>query len=141
MKKIYAVTSGHWSDMSVIALFTTRELAEEFMQVVPSNDYNDILEYELDPDSVNMIRQGFFVWNIVMLRDGTVTRKERLDIKAENVFEFELYCKLYITSEYFQFRGQPDFLHIHVWAKTEEHAIEIVNEKREQMIANGEWEG
>jgi hypothetical protein len=37
-------------------------------------------------------------------------------------------------------KGIPDALQADVWAKNEQHAVKIVNEKRAQMIANGEWE-
>ena len=36
-------------------------------------------------------------------------------------------------------KNVPDCLHGTVWAKDSTHAIKIMNEKRTQMIAMGEW--
>jgi len=58
MKKVYAVSSGSYSDYRVNAIFSTKELAEEFMRYIPDNDYNDIEEYEIDPSVPDIIKRG-----------------------------------------------------------------------------------
>ena len=40
----------------------------------------------------------------------------------------------------YQGKGVPDCLNATVLARNEKHAIKIVNEKRAQIIAAGEWE-
>lgn len=49
MKNIFVVTSGQYSDYSITAVFSTRELAEEFIKDFPRRycDQHRIEEYAL----------------------------------------------------------------------------------------------
>ena len=58
-KKIYAVNSGSYSDYRVVALFSTPERAQEFMAAVPDSDYNGVEEFELNPDTADLIKRGY----------------------------------------------------------------------------------
>lgn len=140
MKIVFAVNSGSYSDYSIRAIFSSRELAEEYMTVVKNSDYNDIEEYELDPTTSDMIRRGYSVWNVLMLIDGTTERVTRSD---NDYYEVENTPRHWIwertKAPAYKGKGIPDALDARVWAKTERAAVKIVNEKRAQMIANGEW--
>lgn len=140
MKKIFAVTSGCYSDYHVCALFSSREKAEAFKSAVPDYDYNDIEEYELDPPTADLLRRGYSVWNVHMLKDGTTERADRTDNSSYNVGEAGTH-RIWERTKARAYRGKgiPDILTAMVWAKTQEQAIKIVNEKRTQMIATGEW--
>lgn len=137
MKKVYAVSSGYYSDYRVNAIFSTKELAEEFKRLIPDEKYNDIEEYELDPVTADNVKRGYSVYSIYMLKDGSVEHVE----KKDNGFYKEIGHELWKRSEASLYHGKkmPDVLTSIVWAKTEEHAIKIVNEHRTQMIANGQW--
>ena len=83
MKTVYAVSSGSYSDYRVNALFSSKEKAKEFIEVMqkdnPYSDYNGIEEYQLDPPTVDLIKRGYSVWNVLMLRDGEVERTRKTD--------------------------------------------------------------
>ena len=138
--KIYAVNSGCYSDYRVDALFSTRKKAERYMAGIKDGDYNDIEEYELDPDTIDLIAKGYSVWRVHMLKDGSTERVERTDND-----KYDISCApshtIWRRSTAPAFRGQgiQDILTSHVWSKTEKAAIKIVNEHRAQMIASGEW--
>lgn len=140
MKTIYAVNSGCYSDYRIDALFSTRKLAEEFMASVPDGDYNGVEEFELDPPTADLLRRGYSVWNVHMLINGDTERVDRADNSKYNVTDAPIH-HIWKRTEALAYRGKgiPDILTSMVWAKTEAAAIKIVNEKRAQMIADGEW--
>lgn len=138
---IYAVTSGSYSDYRVVALFSTREKAQDYKDTVLKNEYDSgIEEYQLDPDTTDLLRRGYAVWRVIMLRDGSTERVYRPDngrYDVEDAPSFHIW-KRTEASAYIG-KGIPDALAASVWAKSEKAAIKITNEKRAQMIASGEW--
>ena len=138
IKKVYAVNSGSYIDYRVDAIFTTKKLAEEFMKAVPESEYNDIQEYELNPKTADLVKQGYAPWRVVMLRDGTTEDCERKEISTYNTADS---CFIWQRTKADAYRGKniPDAISCSVFAKSVKHAIKIVNEKRVMMIANGEW--
>lgn len=135
MKTIYAVNFGAYSDYTVVGLFSTKEKAQEFMDAVPY-EYNEIEEYELDPDTANLVRKGYEVWVVAMLRDGTCEDVRKLDLSPRQVP-----CTAYIQGPHFSSgKNMPSRLIANVMAKDEKHAVKIANEKRVAMIASGEWD-
>jgi len=145
MKTIYAVSSGSYSDYRVNALFSSKKLAKEFIEAMEKDtiyggDYNDIEEYELDPPTVDFIKRGYSVWNVLMLQDGTVERTHKTDNDKYDIGDVGS-CRIWERTKAPAYRGKDilDALNMKVWAKTEQAAIKIVNEKRAQMIAAGKW--
>jgi hypothetical protein len=138
-KTIYAVNSGSYSDYSIDALFSSKELAEDYMAKVKDGDYNDIEEFQLDPPDADFIKRGYSVWSVHMLKDGTTERithgTDSYDIG--NAGSHIIWKRS--TAPAYRGKGVLDILISDVWAKTEKHAIKIVNEKRAQMIASGEF--
>lgn len=140
MKTIYAVNSGCYSDYRIDALFSSKKLAEEYMASVPDNSYNEIEDSQLDPPTVDLLKRGYSVWNVHMLKNGDTERVERTnndkwnitDVPTHNIWERT-------KARAYQGKDIEDILTSMVWAKTEKSAVKIVNEKRTQMIANGEW--
>ena len=75
LKKVYLVSSGRYSDYSILAVFSTREKAEEL------NGHfgvyaNDIEEFLLDPDIVYSKKQRF---SVTITRDGDTEKLERIE--------------------------------------------------------------
>lgn len=128
-KTIYAVTSGSYSSYRVVALFSTREKAEDYKATVLKDEYDSgIEEYQLDPDTTDLLRRGYSVWRVTMLRDGSTERVDRSDNGSYDVQDapsFRIWDRTVLAAS--------------VWAKSEKAAVKIANEKRAQMIANGEW--
>lgn len=141
MKTIFAVNSGSYSDYRINALFSKRELAEEFMSAVPDSEYNEIEEFVLDPPAADFIKRGYSVWSVRMLINGdteTATCTDNHLYHVEDVPHHRVWERTKIRSGHL--KGLPDVLDSSVWAKTQKAAIKIVNEKRAQMIAMGEWQ-
>lgn len=140
MKKIiYAVNSGSYSDYRIVALFSTKKAARTYMSAVKDSDYNDIEEYELDPDTADLIRRGYSVWRVRMLRDGTVEKVDRTDNDSYDVQDIGDHIWERTKAPAYKGKGIQDALESTVWAKTEKAAIKIANEHRTQMVALGKW--
>lgn len=139
-KTIFAVSSGSYSDYRINALFSTKELAQQFKDAVKEYDYNEIEEYELDPPTADLLARGYSVWRVLMLKDGTVERVDRSDNDLYAVQDAPAHA-IWRRSEAPAYKGKgvPDGLQSSVWAKNEKAAVKSANEKRLQMIANGEW--
>lgn len=139
MKKVFAVNSGCYSDYGIDAIFSTRKLAKEFMAAVPNSDYNDIAEYEIDPPDASMIRRGYGIWNVLMLRNGDTERVDKREISPYSVGCIG--CHVWERTKVPAYKGTDikDVLDSTVWAKTAVAAVKITNEKRVRMIAEGSW--
>lgn len=138
MKKVYAVNSGTYSDYKVDAIFSTREKAKEYMEII-SNDYNEIETYEIDPDIVDKIKQGYFVWNVAILKDGTIETVSRTENESYEISNIGV--RIWERTKAPAYRGTDikDMLLVTTLAKTEKQAIKIANEHRARMIANNEF--
>lgn len=139
MKTIYAVNSGSYSDYRIVALFSTAERAREFMAAVKDSDYNEIEEFELDPNTADLIRRGYSPWLVHMLRDGTTERVVRQEPEVYEVTNIGHRIWRRTEAPAYKGKGIPDCLISTVWAKSAEGAVKIANEHRAQMIASGEW--
>jgi hypothetical protein len=138
--KVFAVNSGSYSDYGIVAMFSTRQLAQEFMDAVPDYGYNDIEEYDLDPPATEKIRKGYKLWCIRMLKDGSVEMVDKSEINTYNVKdagEFTIWERTKAPA--YRGNGIPNAMTGTVWARTEKQAVKIANEKRVQMIANNVW--
>ena len=75
-----------------------------------------------------------------MLIDGTV---ERVGMTANSSYDIGEAGRYHVwertKAPAYKGKGIPDALNMKVLAKTSQAAIKIVNEKRAQMIATGEW--
>jgi len=134
---IYVVTSGEYSDYKIEAVFTIKQLAEEYV-----NDYNrakrsygaEIEEFESDvPVEVR------FGVEVLMGKNGNVLDTELLfDISLEHI-GFVWFSKpdpkypySSIKEECFRWVVETDNI---------ERAVKVVNEKRSQILANNLWLG
>ncbi len=126
MKTIYLVTEGEYSDYHVAAAFSTEALARDYMDKF---DGDNIDEYELDPQKQSL-PNGMNVYSVDMFRDGSTNNlyydnTDRLDELVEPHIERDFYKNGVLTGE--------------VLARDKIHAAKIMNEKRVQLIALGEW--
>jgi len=130
--KIWIVTTGEYSDYCVVAICSTKEIAERTKQLTGSN--NDVFGMEVD-EAINVVPDGFFGWSVDMDRNGNA-------VNVEN----------YVVTERSQLRALPyginprhHHLNVHncynfiVVAKDVQSAVKIANEKRVQIIADNGW--
>lgn len=138
MKQIFIVTSGEYSDYSIIACFSTEKKAKDFMKYFSGlSKWNSprVEVYGLDLSVIEQAEKGYTVYRIVMLRDGSIE-----SIKDEGP------DYLYRGSHYYVWFRQahrhnspPDAIVVDACAKTREQAIKIANDFRAQSIAQNEW--
>ena len=138
-KKVFVVTAGEYSAYRVIGIFTSEEKAQEFKDTFPCGDYNEIETYDLDPNYVELVQHGYYIWRVLMLKDGTVEVIRKLDIDVAYVTDMGFHVWARSKSPAYKGKGVQDCLNATLWAKTEKQAIKIVNEKRAQMIAEGKF--
>lgn len=129
-KIIYIVTNGEYSDYKICGVFDDPQLAKEFQE---AGGYGNIEEHTLNP-YVFQLRKGWNIWKVEMLKNGDVVTCKMdntyLDWKLPNFFFYKSGLSI-PTPEGF-FRGI-------MLARSEAHAIKIVNEKRTQFIAEDRW--
>lgn len=119
--KAYLVSEGHYSDYIVEAIFSNKEKAEDYIKGFTAG-YNDIREFEIDPEFVPVKNN---MWKVHMRKDGIVEWCGLVDTRS-NMFE----------DGYSVYGNKAIFT---VGAKNKKHAIKIANEKRAYLIANDAW--
>jgi hypothetical protein len=119
MKKVYVVTTGEYSDYSIRAIFSKRELAQEY---IDTKKDGSIGEYTLDP-----IKNTAPIIYIRMTKEGNVEDFWKDD---ESYTEHKYGFRCFDVSKNL------------VWSvrtKNEQHATKVVNEKRIQILAHDIW--
>lgn len=137
MKTVWVVEQGQYSGYHVVGVFSTKENAKLAMNEINrlADDKATIAEWDLDPVAAEL-HAGLHRFTVAMFRSGDihwVAEKEDITKEGEPFKLFGRGTRGYPPEPY------PSCLHADVWAKDEQHAMKIVNEKRTQMIALGEW--
>lgn len=142
-KSVWVVEQGSYSDYRVVGVFSTEENAQQVAAAVntPEEDkWGDgatVSEWPLDP-AVDELRQGFAMYSVHMLEDGTTEKVEREAVHGYGITG-SLVMWRRSTARAYRGKDAKDLLDATVWAKDEDHAIKIANEHRTRMIATGEW--
>lgn len=126
MAKIFVITKGSYSDYSIVGMFSTKEKAQQALDVLSIYDKNDnIEEYELDElDTLTKkFKRGYRIYRVEMDRDGNV----KDDIEVTNDID-----------TWINKNQQRGMLWGNVLAKNEQQAVKIMNDRRTQFIASGE---
>ena len=140
MKKVYVVTSGEYSDYRIVAIFSTEQKAQEYIDkygtdnVLSYSSYGYAIdEYEIDPIGFTL-PSGLIPYAVSMHYNGetfNVTICDPEDFKEE-----------YEIIQHKPFINDPvgyNTLRVFCIAKDTKHAVKITNEKRAQLIARGEF--
>jgi hypothetical protein len=130
-KVLYVVTSGCYSDYSIVAIFDDKALAEA---LVGEDDDRDgygrrIEEYPLNQHEEN-IRAGLQTHTVGLLRNGDLhcySASYGRDVQPDSL---EFYFSPLNGEKFYYFEA-------HILAKTKEQAIKAANERRAMWIANG----
>lgn len=134
MKQLFIVTSGEYSDYSIIACFSTEKKAKDFMKYFSGlSKWNSprVEVYGLDPPITEQVKKGYTVYRIIMLRDGGIE-----SIKDEGPDDLYRGSHYYV---WFRKTTLSDVIVVNACAKTREQAIKIANDFRAQSIAQNEW--
>lgn len=138
---VFVIEQGSYSDYRVVGVYTTRRAAEMVCTAINANETwekAEVSEWPLNP-AADALNAGQSQHRVLMRRDGTVEECKRQDIRT---YELTGECHIWrrSTAPAYRGKGVPDVLQATVWAEDVPHAIKIVNERRGQMIAMGEWE-
>lgn len=139
-KSIWIVEQGEYSDYRVVGVFSSEANAKLIADTINASEICDgasVEERPIDP-AVKELNAGMNQWIVWMLRDGSVERCEPYSVSSyQLVGEIRLWertkARAYYGTE------TQDCLDATVWARNHKHAVKIVNEKRAQMVASGEW--
>ena len=138
MKSVWFVEQGSYSDYRVVGVFSTREKADFVAKTINDREhYGDasVDERPLDP-FVKELNAGLRMYTVIMSEDGTV---ERCEYDEERIEESSVRLWDRKSAPFYKGkRGVVNAVTASVWARDDVHAIKIVNERRTQMIANGE---
>jgi hypothetical protein len=140
-KSVWVIEQGSYSDYRVVGVFTSKAKAEQIAEALRKSescyDAPEVAEWPLDP-AVAELNAGLTMWNVLMLKDGTVERAQATEFSAYSMGgEVNLWERTKAPA--YARKGIPDALHAIVWAKDKKHAIKSVNEMRAQWIATGKW--
>jgi hypothetical protein len=127
--KVYIVTAGDYSSYHICGIFSTKVLAKKFINSFKRknlfNDFNDIVTWNLD-NFKEYLEQKFKPYFVRMNKEGDTLCIEPSDNNYINDY----------GNINFDIKGN---LYNYIWAKDEEHAIKITNEKRIQLIEQDKW--
>lgn len=121
MTTIHVLTEGKYSDYHIVALFSSREKAEEARALCPDSE---IEEYELDSLKIPEHPPGYTAWSVSLnARDNTFISS----------YQEDPLCRSFEPKEtYFEASGHPSAFPIFVvkcWARNKEHAEKIALDK------------
>ena len=132
--KVYILTSGCYSDYSIEGVFSSREKAQEYADIIMKdktyNDFNDIVETEVD-NMYAYAKSGTRCFYGNIEEDGTLCFGIN-DYYTDGYDDSHLFDNSY----YINPDMSMDFV---IKASSKEHAIKIVNDKRAELIASNQW--
>lgn len=124
---VYVITKGIYSSYRIVTILGTKMLAEEFTAHDPDLH---IEPYEVDI-LADQIAGGYCTYNVHMDKYGD----GRAWVNADGPFE-DLRV---VNRPRFPEPGDKLVLWGCIWAKSEQHALKIANERRVRLIEAGEW--
>jgi len=125
---VYVVLAGDpAAGCDMVGVYTDEGLAERVKDIVGGQCKDGyIRKHILNPNEARL-DQGFLPYKVCIYRDGKIGWvRLSMHLIAEEPYE----PKHYVDSP---------FCHIIVWANSEKHAVEVANEKREEMVTAGNW--
>ena len=138
MKEVYIITEGEYSSYEIVAAFSTRPKAEEYLKT-----RDEYYKPKIEVWPLDVVKHGT-VMLVCMMADGTTIQTgeshldelhltELVDGKGESYPGFNGYT-------YVSWPNNLDRV-LNWWVRTDdkERAIKIVNEKRAQIMALGIW--
>jgi len=127
MTTIYVLTEGEYSDYHIVALYSTKELAEEAQKFCPESN---IEEYGLDSLKIPEHPPGYTGWYVSINADtNDIHHSYQQDILQGHFKPQENY------SDNSKWPTLPSLFVVHCWARDKEHAEKIALDKYYQFKA------
>lgn len=139
---IYAVSSGSYSDYGINAMFSTRELAQAFIDAREWSHYDqpEIEEWELDPNP-NTAREGYDWYRVTMaLQSGDAALADKRErspyspIPEDNVYDARQGGAAHALVD-----GKWQLVSAfttYVEARNQKQAIKVANKRRANWISS-----
>jgi len=125
--KVYLVTDGEYSDYRVLGAYTEKELAERARELWDADSIEDFDLDAMPPDGP----PGMLPYVVSMDKDGqprSINPVAR--VSCESVDR---------GLSIYQYGDGFSWCCGYVWARDEQHAVKIVNERRIALLASGRW--
>ncbi len=133
INKFYVVTSGEYSDYSIVGIFDDKALAEAFMAPYPRTGRDDDLRLEEHPANPHeaQILEGLSFYCVEITKEGEIKAVELCAPDDDQEAHTRLRHPV----------GYIPWLMVYCWARDKDHAIKIAEEKRQEWNAKGAgWE-
>lgn len=128
IQKVYLVTKGDYSDYRVVDICSTSEKAERSRALVGSN--NEVKPFIVDTlSSLPNAKPGYYLFEVDIAGNGDVVTCEQVDVS--HYFEEAEFLWTRINSR--------NVASMTIWARNEDHAIKIANERRGIGLVLGLW--
>ena len=130
---VYVITGGSYSDYHIEAIYTKGELATQHIENSKADPYNQLTLEVWETDQP--IPTWTKIIEVEMQKDGKVLKARARGFRSDGIHRYGFYSFIpwQKTSD-----GEAS-IEWRVLAESEERAIEVVNEKRTQIIAGGLW--
>jgi len=122
---LFMVSSGSYSDYSVKGVFSSRDLAENYMQTLGGMDWNEIEEVDINSG----FQTGLRPFSVRMDLDGNTS--QITDQSGQGAYFNGFYARIIPVT---RFNPSP-VVAVECWARDEQHAVKIANEQRAMLIA------
>jgi hypothetical protein len=134
MKEVFVVTSGEYSDYTIDAIFDSKELALKYIGYDPSkiNQRYNTIGIETFVLNIGHNQKGF-IYYVCMDRYG----KTHICYIVNDLSKIPNKKYTIQLEPHLVKKENKHTIRIFVRAKSKEHAIKIVNEKRTQLIVKG----
>ncbi len=138
MNTVWVIEQGTYSDYRVVGVYNSKEKADRVAEWMNKDAYDEasVSEWPLNPAAVEL-NAGMQQFSVRMLRNGDVEMVQLYESRYATANDHGIWRR----SEARAYHGKnaEDCLSSTVWATDEKHAVKIVNERRIQMLASGEW--
>ena len=125
---IYIVTSGSYSEYHICGVFDSAAGAREFIVRENLEPCGKIEHYEVN--AMPACPPGLLAWLVVMGRDGTATKVERVAASGmQGNGQWRATARAEETEE----------IEFVMWAQDAGQAVKIANERRLQLLAADQW--
>lgn len=142
--KVYVVTEGEYSSYHIVGVFSSQEKAEKFLEFQRHSDYDEweIEEYEIDIFEPQ-VKKGLRFYHVVMDQDGNSRVELQNWPEHDSEYQGERNWLMDERDRPLETFGRRNtgraLLRVYTFAKDEQHAVKIANEKRAQKIVSNEW--
>lgn len=128
MDTVYLAIDGSSYSYNIVGVYDRRELADKMVEL----GYASLVEVHRLNQHMHIIEAGLKHYELNMDRDGRIEY-----IGTDSDFDDDCY-----GVHYHELLTVPHGVALFstVWARDEQHAVKIANERRVQLIASGEWD-